>query len=130
VGIRGRPGGGAVVTADAAPEIADEPTACARCAETLARAEAAEERVRELEARLDEIEGPDSYGRPERPQLRAEPMAPAQFVDKFNAAPWDEERLAEAAAKVSGTVGEKARAYLRARAEFEAALDAIGYERG
>ena len=57
-------------------------------------------------------------------------MTPAEFVEQFNAAPFDEEKLAEVAADVDGDVGEKARAYLVAHVAFEAALDAIGYERG
>lgn len=57
-------------------------------------------------------------------------MTPEAFVEKFNAAPWDDGKLAEVASDVEGDVGEKARAFLAAREAFSDALDAIGYERG
>ena len=57
-------------------------------------------------------------------------MTIKEFLEQFNGAPYDDEELAETASDVEGNVGEKARAFLQAKREFENALKSIEYERG
>jgi len=53
-----------------------------------------------------------------------------EFLEKFDGTPYDDERLAEVAAEVEGTLGEMAINFLNALNDFEIALDDVGFERG
>jgi len=55
-------------------------------------------------------------------------MTEAEFLDKFNYAPFDSEELAEVAIKVNGELGKAAKKFLNAQREFVEALEIMGYE--
>lgn len=57
-------------------------------------------------------------------------MTEAQFVEKFNGAPWDDQQLVEEAAKVDGELGQLARTLRAAKSAFDSKLEALGFEVG